>query len=126
MNQIQKLIPVFIRLLYAITILFVCKFLHSYYTHQILQLRQCTIILLIVVITFVMIKSIIWSVRMYVGGSSHKSNCPITIINKTKQGKWLDKLHLVKRSKRAILISVMILLVFACVLIQVVIYSWYL
>jgi hypothetical protein len=126
MNQIQKLIPIFTRLLYALAILFVCKFLHSYYTHQILQLRQSTIILLVVVITFVMIKSIIWSVRMYVGGSPHKSNCPITIINKTKQGKWLDKLHLVKRSKRAILICIIILIVFVYVMTQAVSYFWYL
>ena len=125
MSKIQKLIPVLARLSYVMMVLLTFKILYSHYFGEIVQVRQSSILLLAVVLTFFVAKVTIRFARVYVGGSSDKSNCPITIINKNRQGKWLDKSHLVKRSYNTILFCGSVLLVYVYVIAKVMSYFWY-
>ncbi len=91
MKYIQKILPLLSKSSIGATLLLVLSCIYCIVFHDYEGLKRSSMLLFGVVLLYLSARYFISSARIEVGGSTHKNNCPITVIKKIRQGKWKDK-----------------------------------
>lgn len=123
MKYIQQLIPLLRNGSLASAFVLLFAGILSFVRHDYEGVKHAGMLLALISILFALAQYCILEARKMTGGTTHKNNCPITVIKKTKQGKWQERLSQTDNARYAIrlysvvyVIIVIVVLCFLCLL----------